>query len=103
MRKPYVDEHPSLQNACVTTSTSEVSTVQTFKADPNPTLGWIQLKDLPAGTKKITVIGIDGSIIRQEMCDTNEFQLDIQNHESGMYLINVSSDAYSKTQKIIKL
>ena len=73
-----------------------------FKFDltvyPNPTTGWVSVKDLDRATFSIT--DLSGKVLSKG--DTQDGRIDFGHLENGVYLLKIQTDEYTSTQKIWK-
>lgn len=95
-----VDCGGSFCSPCVT-ATEETSGGQT-QIYPNPTSHFVTVRSKSKTIKKLTVIDASGKIIiSHNKLDEQEFQLDLQFLEKGIYYIEIFYDSFSETKKVV--
>ena len=75
-----------------------------LKAYPNPTSGKITLNLINAKTKKfvLSLSDFNGRILKVQNIDSDKTVLDITNLNTGIYLLSVTSETYTKSIKVVK-
>lgn len=76
-----------------------------YKLYPNPAKKMIQIELGTGHSVELSVVNLhnlSGSLIRKDFFSGNNFQLDISDLESGIYILNVETENRKMTQKIIK-
>jgi hypothetical protein len=88
-------------------SVDDLELINSINAYPNPSTGKItlSLNAVNSDNMKINVISIEGRIVKTVMHQTktglNEIELDLADFENGLYYIELSSENYTKTLRVI--
>ncbi len=86
----------------ISTDVVEVSP-QPISIFPNPVTDYINLNELPKGSKVIQVYNIQGNILKQYKVNTTKKRLDLNDFLPGFYFLKISVDSnLIYTYKIIK-
>lgn len=72
-----------------------------FQLYPNPTSQQINLEFKKVETRTINLIDILGNLVFQTKISATNFQLDIVNYPKGIYFVQVKTDKYINSQKIV--
>lgn len=88
---------------CVTVDIAEITNTAPFKIFPNPSTDILQIELLKADHFIIEIMSLNGQIVFKTEMDTNEKQLNVANIKAGLYLIRLSSENMSITERFIKL
>jgi len=96
-----IDFFPDWGGVCDPLSVNEENLVS-FKIYPNPVNDWLTI-DLGNQTNaKITVYDISGKRILSQDITSNIHVLDVNNLQSGMYLMTINSEGKTTTQRFLK-
>jgi hypothetical protein len=69
---------------------------------PNPSNGWLYINGLKAGAD-VEIMDVSGKLVARRQVDVNNNIVDVQQLNSGMYFIRISSsDGFIKSGKFIK-
>jgi len=71
-----------------------------FNMSPNPSFGYVQIAH-DYNSAKLTIIDMSGKIVFQEVNYMNSAQIELSNLNKGIYLVQLQSDNYIKTKKLM--
>ncbi|UPT69756.1 MAG: S8 family serine peptidase [Flavobacterium sp. JAD_PAG50586_2] len=109
----YVDLHidggltvcvSSPKNGSSSIQDNEISKINKAVLYPNPNKGMfsIMLSQNDVKNLEVTVFDVIGKPVYQTKVNQNEFQLNVSNLPTGMYLVKLSSNSINETLKFIK-
>lgn len=93
----------SATSASFTTGINDLNSVADISIYPNPSTGKFYVS-INNWHKKISyeVVDILGKTIVENMANTNQFDISLENYTAGVYLLKLKSDTYQSTYKLIK-
>src|SRR5690554_2601416 len=96
------DTDPSLVN-CTTIGIEEFNT-SSYKVYPNPTNGRLFIKTAKNyGQVTLTITDINGRQVLSKKVELfNQVEMDINNLQSGIYILNIDGEGFSANHKVIK-
>lgn len=90
------------QDNCVLLQTEE-NTISKITVYPNPTNGILNITSNKLGTATVTIYDLNGRIVHQSKAENIENKsLDLNHLQSGIYILDITAENYSYTQKLIK-
>lgn len=69
---------------------------------PNPSYGLFQINNANSNLLKLSVYNVLGQFVKSFESSDAEIQLDMTNEENGVYLIQITSDSYTRTISVVK-
>ena len=81
---------------CRITGAKKESSIEAF---PNPTNDIVNIKS--NDIRHIKVMSVTGSIIFEESVNCNKLTIDMKEYDSGVYLIQVTTETETSIQKVV--
>ncbi len=70
---------------------------------PNPTQNIVNIKLFKeVSNNKIQILDFVGRLMKQEMCYSNDIEIDISSLPAGLYFVKIENNGIFSTQKLIK-
>ncbi len=85
---------------CTALNIMDVELFDGLKLYPNPTKDQLRISGLP-GQSEISIRDLNGRLISMDHVNTNDYDMTVSSMKSGVYLITITAQGMSTTQKLI--
>jgi hypothetical protein len=75
-------------------------TVENINIYPNPANNLINIEISGAKADKIKILSVNGQLLLEKNCGTNNFEIDLSDFSDGNYIIQILGNSFSHTQKL---